>query len=71
MPGTVIAVAVAPGEAVTQAQVLVVIESMKMQSEITAPRAGTIASVHVAVGDVFERGATLVALSPLSLGEDG
>jgi acetyl/propionyl-CoA carboxylase alpha subunit len=71
MPGTVIAVAVAPGEAVTQAQVLVVIESMKMQSEITAPRAGTIASVHVALGDFFERGATLVALSPLPLGEDG
>jgi acetyl/propionyl-CoA carboxylase alpha subunit len=70
MPGTVIAVGVAPGEAVRHAQVLVVIESMKMQSEITAPRAGMIASVNVALGDVFERGATLVALAPLA-GEDG
>jgi 3-methylcrotonyl-CoA carboxylase alpha subunit len=62
MPGTVVAVAVAPGERVHAAQPLMVIESMKMQSEIVAPRDGTIERVFRAVGDTFDRGADLVSL---------
>jgi len=62
MPGTVQAVHVAAGDQVTAGQVLVVIESMKMQSEITAGRDGVVERVLVDVGDTFDRGAALVAL---------
>lgn len=62
MPGTVITVAVGPGDRVTAGQPLVVIESMKMQSEIAAMRDGVVDRVFLAVGDTFERGAPLAAL---------
>ena len=65
MPGTVIMVSVAAGETVGAGQPMVVIESMKMQSEIVALREGVVERVFVAVGDTFERGAPLVALEAL------
>jgi biotin carboxyl carrier protein len=64
MPGTVVAVAVAAGDVVSQGQRLVVIESMKMQSEIVAERDGVVQAVFQAVGETFDRGAPLVALEP-------
>ena len=63
MPGIVIAVSVAPGEAVSSGQPLVVIESMKMQSEIVAWRDGVVERVHLQVGDSFDRGAGLIGLA--------
>jgi acetyl/propionyl-CoA carboxylase alpha subunit len=62
MPGTVLRVPVAAGEAVVSGQPLVVIESMKMQSELVAQRDGVVARVHLAAGDTFDRGAALVTL---------
>jgi acetyl/propionyl-CoA carboxylase alpha subunit len=62
MPGMVISVAVAAGTSVSAGEQLVVIESMKMQSEILAVRDGEVDEVFVAVGDTFDRGAPLVAL---------
>lgn len=62
MPGTVITVAVQTGQEVTAGERLVVIESMKMQSEIVAARDGVVERVFVAVGDTFDRGAPLVSL---------
>jgi biotin carboxyl carrier protein len=62
MPGTVITVAVQDGQAVHAGERLVVIESMKMQSEIVAVRDGVVEKVFLAVGDTFERGAPLVSL---------
>ncbi|MDO8212423.1 acetyl-CoA carboxylase biotin carboxyl carrier protein subunit [Conexibacter sp. CPCC 206217] len=62
MPGAVISVAVAAGDAVEQGQQLLVIESMKMQNEIVAARDGVVERVHVEVGETFDRGAALVAL---------
>ena len=64
MPGTVIRVDVEAGATVSAGQVLLVIESMKMQSEITAVRDGVVDQVFVAVEDTFDRGAALVALAP-------
>jgi biotin carboxyl carrier protein len=64
MPGTVVSVAVAAGDAVRPGQVLLVIESMKMQSEIIATRAGTVARIALDVGASFDRGAVLVDLEP-------
>lgn len=62
MPGTVISVAASEGAEVSEGEQLLVIESMKMQSEIVAPRDGVVEKVFLAVGDTFERGAALVAL---------
>jgi len=62
MPGTVITVAVEAGQAIHAGEQLVVIESMKMQSEIVAARDGVVEQVLLAVGDSFDRGAPLVAL---------
>ncbi len=64
MPGVAIAVHVAAGEDVAPGATLVVIESMKLETAITAWRAGTVATVHVAAGQTFERGAPLVTLAP-------
>jgi acetyl/propionyl-CoA carboxylase alpha subunit len=66
MPGTVITVVAQSGQAVAAGQRLVVIESMKMQSEIVAMRDGVVDQVFVAVGDTFDRGAPLVGLVPLA-----
>jgi acetyl/propionyl-CoA carboxylase alpha subunit len=63
MPGTVVRVDAEPGAEVTAGQVLVVIESMKMQSEIAAVRDGVVERVLVAAGDTFDRGAPLVTLA--------
>ncbi|MCP5034501.1 MAG: acetyl-CoA carboxylase biotin carboxyl carrier protein subunit [Actinomycetia bacterium] len=62
MPGTVISIAVASGDWVTVGQPLMIIESMKLQSEIVAWRDGVVDRVPVQVGDTFDRGAGLVLL---------
>lgn len=64
MPGTVVTVSVENGQRVASGQPLVIMESMKMQSEIVAWRDGVVERIHVEVGDTFDRGAALVALVP-------
>ncbi len=64
MPGTVVSVAVESGSAVSVGQQLLVIESMKMESEIVAWREGTVERVSVEIGETFERGSVLVTLEP-------
>lgn len=64
MPGVLVSVAVSPGERVVAGQQLAVIESMKMQTEIKAPRDGVVERVLVEVGDSFGQGASLVTLEP-------
>ena len=55
VPG-VITVAVAPGDEVAAGDRLAVIEAMKMESVVTAPRAGTVQAVHLSTGDQVEAG---------------
>jgi acetyl/propionyl-CoA carboxylase alpha subunit len=64
MPGVVIAVHVKEGQAVTAGDTLMVIESMKLETAIKAWRNGTVAAVHVGVGQTFQRGAPPLALAP-------
>jgi biotin carboxyl carrier protein len=64
MPGVVIALHAAEGQAVARGDTLVVIESMKLETAIKAPRDGVIAAVHVAVGKTFDRATPLVTLAP-------
>lgn len=69
-PGTLLSIAVSPGDEVTERQVLAVIESMKMQSEIVAWRDGVVERVHLQAGESFEFEAALVTLAALDAGEE-
>jgi acetyl/propionyl-CoA carboxylase alpha subunit len=62
MPGSLVSLPVAVGDAVQRGQVLLVMESMKMETTITAPRDGVVHSVHYAVGQSFDRDALLLEL---------
>jgi propionyl-CoA carboxylase alpha chain len=64
VPGTVVAVLVAPGERVRAGQQLVVLEAMKMQHPAVAAADGTVAEVHVAEGDHVPAHTVLVTLAP-------
>jgi biotin carboxyl carrier protein len=63
IPGRIVAVSVAPGDAVTAGQQILVLEAMKMQNELRAPREGTIERVAVAVGVNVEVGDLLMVIS--------
>lgn len=52
MPGMVVAVPVAVGQAVSTGDVLVVLESMKMENEVRAPQNGTVREINIADGEL-------------------
>ena len=62
IPGVVVSVAVAPGDTVTAGQQLLVVEAMKMQNELKAPRAGTVERVTVGERSTIEVGDLLVVI---------
>jgi glutaconyl-CoA/methylmalonyl-CoA decarboxylase subunit gamma len=63
MPGRVVKVLVAKGDAVQVGHGLVVLEAMKMENEVRAKVAGTVAEVHVIAGATVEGNAKLVTLA--------
>lgn len=63
MPGSLVAVHVEVGAAVTKGQTLLVMESMKMETSIVAPRDGVVEAVHFEQGQTFDRDALLVSLA--------
>jgi biotin carboxyl carrier protein len=63
MPGVVLEVLVEPGQAVEQGDILILLESMKMQNEFKAPRAGTVHTVRVAAGDRVNQNAVMVSIT--------
>jgi biotin carboxyl carrier protein len=65
MPGSVIAVHTSEGAEVAHGDVLLVMESMKMELQITAPRDGTVAALHVAVGDQVALDTVLASMVPI------
>ena len=71
LPGTVIAVHVAAGDSVTDGQVLMVVEAMKMEHKILAAGDATVSEVRFAVGDRVDQGDLLVALDHGDHGDHG
>lgn len=64
MPGKVVRLLVAPGQAIAAGQPLVIMESMKMETELAAPQAGTVERVAVGEGRIVAQGDLLVAVTP-------
>ena len=64
MTGRVIRVDVKPGDEVAEGQVLLIVEAMKMENEITAPMAGTVKEVAVNPGARVSEGDLLVQIEP-------
>jgi methylmalonyl-CoA carboxyltransferase 1.3S subunit len=58
--GVVVKVAAQPGQTIEPGDILVVLEAMKMETNIAAPIAGKIAAVNVKAGDSVKRGQVLV-----------
>lgn len=62
MPGLIVAVLVNEGQTVERGDVLVVLESMKMQNELKSPKAGTVSRIRVKSGDNVEQKQTLLSV---------
>jgi 3-methylcrotonyl-CoA carboxylase alpha subunit len=62
MPGRVTAVKVASGQRVAKGEELLVVEAMKMENALRAPRDGVVRAVKVAPGDTVAPGRALVEL---------
>ncbi|MDP6731109.1 MAG: biotin/lipoyl-containing protein, partial [SAR324 cluster bacterium] len=62
-PGNILRLEVQTGETVNANQTLLVMEAMKMESEVKAPVAGTVAEIHVSAGDTVQAGAPLITLN--------
>ena len=62
MPGTIVRVAAAPGDAVGSGDALVILEAMKMEHAVRAPHDGTVREVHVAAGQQVDAGTVLAVV---------
>lgn len=62
LPGVIIEVSVKEGQAVKAGQKVAVLEAMKMENEISAPKDGVITAIHVNKGDSILEGAPIVSL---------
>ncbi len=64
MPGTVVRVAVAEGDAVAAGQTVLVLEAMKMEHVVAAPTDGVVGELHAVVGDTVDTGTVLAVVTP-------
>lgn len=62
MPGLVVAVPVSEGQEVKKGQVILILESMKMQNELKAPRDGIVQRIKVKAGESVEQKQTLLSV---------
>lgn len=62
MPGKIIRLLVAPGDQVGEGDVVCILEAMKMENELRAPRAGTVEAVYVQPGQDVEMGSVLAEI---------
>ena len=62
MPGMVVAIPVTEGQAVKKGQVLLILESMKMQNELKSPKDGTVSRIRVKAGEPAEQKQSLLSV---------
>jgi biotin carboxyl carrier protein len=62
MPGLVVAIPVEEGQQIKKGQVLIILESMKMQNELKSPREGTVHRLRVKAGESVEQRQTLLSV---------
>ncbi|MEQ9438635.1 MAG: biotin carboxylase N-terminal domain-containing protein [Cyclobacteriaceae bacterium] len=62
MPGKVIQLNVQAGDSVQRGETLLIVEAMKMENQIVAPRDATVKEVHVSVDEMVDRNSTLILL---------
>ncbi|MBV6495924.1 MAG: acetyl-CoA carboxylase biotin carboxyl carrier protein subunit [Acidobacteria bacterium] len=62
MPGKVVRLIASVGDTVEKGDGVIVVEAMKMQNEIKAPKNGTVTSIRVAEGDTVDPGQTLLSI---------
>jgi len=65
MPGTIVRILVAKGDAVTAGDVILVLEAMKMENELSAPVSGVVKALHVQQGQAVEMNMVLAEIEPL------
>ena len=63
MPGNILRIDVAKGDTVKAGQILVILEAMKMENEIVAPKDGTVAQVVTSKGAVVDTGSPLIVIA--------
>ena len=64
IPGKIVTIEVKEGQQVSEGQVVLILEAMKMQNEIQAPVNGTVISVNCGEGDSIEANVPLVVIEP-------
>ena len=63
LPGVIIEISVKEGQQVKAGQKVAVLEAMKMENEIPAPKDGTITDIHVHKGDTLQEGDPVVTIA--------
>ncbi len=69
MPGVVVKLSVSEGDLVEEGETVAVVEAMKMQNELGAPRSGRVASIVVTVGEALETRSPIATIEPVEEGE--
>jgi biotin carboxyl carrier protein len=62
MPATVVSINTAPGQPVAEGDTVIVLEAMKMELPIKAPRAGVVKAIHCVKGELVQPGVNLLEL---------
>jgi acetyl/propionyl-CoA carboxylase alpha subunit len=63
MPATVVKIEVAPGQTVTKDSLLIMLEAMKMELPIRAPRDGRVTAIHCRAGEIVQPGVPLLEIT--------
>ncbi len=63
MPGIIVSIPVEEGQTIAEGDIVVVLESMKMQNEFKAPKDGVISSIRVSLGDKIDQNTIMVTIS--------
>lgn len=64
IPGKIVSIAISEGQQVSEGDVVMILEAMKMQNEIHAPLSGIVAAVNCKPGDSVEANSPLVVITP-------